>query len=415
MKKICLLGGYAFENYGDEITYYSLYKRLTCAGYTVKMLSWPEKYKRYYKAYQYPIKMWDPQKEPCLFESNPYGDDLLNIVKNRSELERYNEQFDIFMVGSGQYFNARVLNNIRYYTLLDWVQKKKIAYSAAWGNGDYVTKDTHERELIYSCIKRFDHFSVREEQSVKIAKEEFGIEAQQVIDPVFLCDKKWFYDIAQEPDRSISEEFIFSYMLDSSEINGRYIKEFSERNNLNVISVCAESMHVKSMCKKHWPLLIEQNVCVENWVWYIQNCKFMVTDSFHGMCMAIVFNKPFVVITRPLAGNDRYSSLLGRLGLLNHILDNPVDLSNTSLSYWNIDFSTVNNTIDLFVKSSNEWLNNAIGTQKYDESKNRSLLLDADFIDCIKYSLVRVWYGLSNGYIFDILRRIKHLLKEDKL
>ncbi len=103
------------------------------------------------------------------------------------------------------------------------------------------------------------------------------------------------------------------------------------------------------------------------------------------------------------------------MGLLNHILDNPVDLSNTSLSHWNIDYSAVNKTIDIFVNSSNEWLNNALETRNYDESKNESLFIDANFIDCIIYSLVRFWHGLSNGYIFYILRRIKHLLKGDKL
>lgn len=34
---------------------------------------------------------------------------------------------------------------------------------------------------------------------------------------------------------------------------------------------------------------------VEEWLYYIKNCKFFVGDSFHGLCFSLIFNKPFLI------------------------------------------------------------------------------------------------------------------------
>ncbi len=35
---------------------------------------------------------------------------------------------------------------------------------------------------------------------------------------------------------------------------------------------------------------------VEDWLNAIISCKCLITDSFHGACFAIIFNKPFICI-----------------------------------------------------------------------------------------------------------------------
>lgn len=390
-KKICIVGGYSFSNYGDEITYFSLYSYLKNIGYEVKMLSWPKTYKRYFRGYAYPSIMWNPRKKPLLFNDNPYANDLIDILKYRSDLIKLNDEYDVFIVGSGQYFNARVLNNTRYYTLLDWVRfdKQKIAYSAAWGNGEYPVKCVEEKEKIKECIKRFDYFSVREQQSVDVVKKQFGLDVNQVIDPVFLCEKTGFSHIAKKPiNVEKKEKYVYSYMLDSSSQNGNAIRMFSQKQDLKLISVCAESMNKKSKCQKTWETNIEQNVSVEEWLWYIENCSIMITDSFHGMCMALVFNKPFVVITRPLAGVDRYSSLLGRLNLMDHIIEDPEQLNKFEIERWAVDYEEVNEILKHFSDESKEWLNEAIESSNNIKSQKQNLVFeDASFLDVQKHKI----------------------------
>ena len=47
----------------------------------------------------------------------------------------------------------------------------------------------------------------------------------------------------------------------------------------------------------------------------------MITDSFHGTCMAILFQKPFIAIGNPGRGSSRFESLLGDLGLLGRYVE----------------------------------------------------------------------------------------------
>lgn len=34
----------------------------------------------------------------------------------------------------------------------------------------------------------------------------------------------------------------------------------------------------------------------------ILHCEFFITDSFHGVCFALIFNKPFLCINNPMRG-----------------------------------------------------------------------------------------------------------------
>ena len=48
---------------------------------------------------------------------------------------------------------------------------------------------------------------------------------------------------------------------------------------------------------------------------HIKNCEFVMTDSFHGVCFAIIFNKPFAVYINKDRGASRFYSLLKLLHL----------------------------------------------------------------------------------------------------
>ena len=55
--------------------------------------------------------------------------------------------------------------------------------------------------------------------------------------------------------------------------------------------------------------LMGSNETVENWLNAIQSCKLFVTNSFHGVCFALIFNKPFICIVNSETGGARYNSL----------------------------------------------------------------------------------------------------------
>ena len=63
-----------------------------------------------------------------------------------------------------------------------------------------------------------------------------------------------------------------------------------------------------------------------------------MTDSFHGMVFSILFHKQFLVFQNKKRGNARFASLLGRLGLLDHLISEDEDIN---IQYNVIDYKKV--------------------------------------------------------------------------
>jgi polysaccharide pyruvyl transferase WcaK-like protein len=71
---------------------------------------------------------------------------------------------------------------------------------------------------------------------------------------------------------------------------------------------------------------------------YFANTDFVITDSFHGVCFALNFSKPFVVIS-PGKYSNRIENLLRIVGLENRMVRTESDFDSVDLS---IDYKEVN-------------------------------------------------------------------------
>ena len=63
---------------------------------------------------------------------------------------------------------------------------------------------------------------------------------------------------------------------------------------------------------------LNNNSILENFIYNISNCKAVVTFSFHGTVLSIIFNKPFVSFNLD-NGNERLKSLGRLFGVENRI------------------------------------------------------------------------------------------------
>ena len=83
-------------------------------------------------------------------------------------------------------------------------------------------------------------------------------------------------------------------------------------------------------------------VSVSQWLRLIRDCKYFVTDSFHGCVFAIIFNKPFICLGNKSRGNARFESLLKTFGLVDRLLINPSSAELQRVIATPIDWSRVN-------------------------------------------------------------------------
>ena len=82
-----------------------------------------------------------------------------------------------------------------------------------------------------------------------------------------------------------------------------------------------------------------------------------MTDSFHGMCFSILFEKPFIVIEHENRGNGRFYSLLRTIGLADRIVKSPTDSAEIEkLSKQEIDYGRVNEILAREREDSLQWL-----------------------------------------------------------
>ena len=195
-------------NCGGALTYYALYRTLVNMGYFPVMLSQPKG------------SEWDPTYKYCRYKEIPYPEYAILPAKNGYPGQReFNNYCDTFIVGSDQLFTGEMFQLLDGYADLEWVNnnKRKIAYAASFAK-DHFSGSQEQKERLSYFLQKFDCFSVREKTGIKLAKEEFGVSAEWVLDPVFLCDKKSWEDLLEKGKERLNKNpSIFGYILDPND------------------------------------------------------------------------------------------------------------------------------------------------------------------------------------------------------
>lgn len=120
---------------------------------------------------------------------------------------------------------------------------------------------------------------------------------------------------------------------------------------------------------------------VEEWVANVCYCDLFVTDSFHGVCFALIFNKDFWVITEPgnWRGRARFESILSELGLEKRMIES-FDELNDEMICTHINYDIVNEKITEMRKKSIDWLRSQIALGKeYKGSLQEYDIFDAKY------------------------------------
>jgi hypothetical protein len=115
---------------------------------------------------------------------------------------------------------------------------------------------------------------------------------------------------------------------------------------------------------------IETTECenFSQWVYYMMNAEYIITDSFHGTCLALIFNKPFIVFPRATM-NTRFETLLKTLGLYQRFLAKEVDaLRAMAILFTPIDWDEVNAKLSEWRETGLSFLKNALTAPKGEKS-----------------------------------------------
>lgn len=107
----------------------------------------------------------------------------------------------------------------------------------------------------------------------------------------------------------------------------------------------------------------------------IMHSDFVVTDSFHGTCFAIIFHKNFITIKNRRRGAARFESILGKLGLTHRMVESLDEVRKNRELLADVDWEAVDRRLEREKLASLAWLHNAISSRHAKSFSDYDILL----------------------------------------
>lgn len=208
-------------------------------------------------------------------------------VENEEQLAELVIKYQMLLVGGDQLWNANLPVALDVFSVPFRCSLPKASYGTSMGDSDLISV----RKRLF--LKNFFAIGVREARSIPYMKKYVGDRVHSNVDPIFLLDKQEWCCCAEE---IFSKQYIFAYVFNNGKLDfGEQIQKLREyaKHKRHKVIVCAndyveEDDYVKSVIA----------VSPGQWLGYIKDADYVVTNSFHGLAFSILFNKPFSLLDR---------------------------------------------------------------------------------------------------------------------
>lgn len=341
MKKIInILTFHDALNYGAVMQAYALSRMCRVLGFEVRIvnLKWSDFLLLRSK------KEWHFRR----FRSKYLPTNTLNAIHKLEDF--YSDEklvADYWIVGSDQVWNLDIIGELYPAFFLDFVkQGEKISYAASFGGNSWKWDDVYKNN-VKKYLDNFQAVSTRERSGVDICQKIFGINAKHVIDPTLLIDD---YSMIIGKKQKISKELVSYKFVKSSS----YYDVLKEMKNILGLAKVKELSSLKPCFIKNVSFPIQ--ISVENWLQRIRDAAFVATDSFHGICFCLIFEKQFVYIPGMIERAERVIDLLTMLGLENRIFKNVDEIRNDTRWLTSIDYTSVKEKLNVVRNDSLNFL-----------------------------------------------------------
>ncbi len=250
----------------------------------------------------------------------------------------YAGNFDVYVAGSDQIWNPACISencSVDQIYFLNFVPNgvKKLSYASSMGSYQWsIEEKCHIKEL----LNDFDMISVREKDGQVLLQEILERPVHHVVDPTLLLSKnEWLEVIGKNRELKQEEKYILLYSVPKTKLICSAVEYFSKKLGLKVIAIDQGLSTVGKVDKQ-----IRDAGPIE-YLSLFANAEFVITDSFHGTCFSVNFQKPFVAIA-PGKHSNRIESLLSLIGLQDRIVRCEEEFGSLNIE---IDFEEASNEL----------------------------------------------------------------------
>lgn len=197
-------------------------------------------------------------------------------------------------------------------------------------------------------LSDYTAISVREDSAAALLSE-WGVRCSgQVLDPTLMLTAD---DWSKYAGRDKKRKYVLVYQIHKDSRVGNYAKRFADHVGLPLVRISSNLRQVVREGRFKWlPDLSE-------FLSYVKNSTYMITDSFHGTAFAINFNRQFLEILPTNNTGSRSMSILSLTGLTDRIV---CDLNDFSPAAAKIDYVKVNAVLNEERRKSLEVLNSIL-------------------------------------------------------
>lgn len=261
------------------------------------------------------------------------------VYPSLKSLQNDPPQLDVYISGSDQLWNPDLLDMVldgAYFLDFGDKRTKKITYAVS-AKEHYNNK---EKRLIANYCEGLDAVSIREKN--KDIDEVLKGREKVCIDPTLLLDKDSYVCIQSE--RLVSEPYLFVYGFENSTEINTAIHVIAEKYHLKIINGCPHRIKISD------PHESVYDYDPKDFLSYIANAHFVISNSFHATAFSIIYEKDFVVVPHSTRGK-RMTELLEKLGIKDRVWNNDSqDVSEL------IDYKSVKDRLLMLRKESEDYL-----------------------------------------------------------
>ena len=285
------------------------------------------------------------------------------FLKDKEDLYNYLDSRDICIIGSDQIWNPQIIIPASNPFLLrgSKFSGKKIAYAASFGIQSIQDKF---KEIYAREIKKFHAISVREKTGLEILSSLEIWSTQVVLDPTLLLNKDQWIKKAAKTSRK--RPYVLCYIMPGK-------KEVSSIYKIaKIISKQRGNIEIIYLGDREYKGLLQSNYDVSagpsEFIRYFADATYIVTNSFHGTCFSVNFEKDFnsviEVSSTSETRNSRIVDFLSLVGLQSRIIKHPLRGINSEpeLDFSRVNYMKINNTLKSLREDSLKFLNSAIQT-----------------------------------------------------
>lgn len=347
--RIGILTFHRAHNYGAVLQCYCLQEYLNSIGHEGCVIDYRPSYiERPYSFFQFgewyrrgwktlvkysfmePVRLWGRMKRRRLFNS---------FINERYNLIPFTPGFkncDMVIIGSDQVWNPIITGGA--FDPVFWGRTSDVptvSYAVSLGKKELSEK---EMEFAGDSLSRFKGISVREMSLQSIIREKFNVEASLVIDPTLLAGVDIIDNIVVRP--KYTRPFLLYYGPFEALVASGAVKSLASQFGGTVIEVSSLSTYSPG-----------------EFSGLVKYSESVVTSSFHGVALSLLYGKPFYYIRQNSDSDIRVFDLLDYLNLSSRIInvdDEPV--------FTELDVANVNKKMAVLRQESVAFLRECINS-----------------------------------------------------